>query len=399
LPEWETVRFEECSATLFNMLHSSDYKIKEPERGIIYGDVSLNKEITVFNDILVKYEGALRADNTQVQILTVKIPDKLDIFNIPNFSEAVACLLSFSFRSRFTGSRHWSLHKEGRPISPPMDAFYRMSSVVAGHLAVHPLSPDAIGEGISLLDWLVNELKRLGKKDFRRMMRSLRLYQLSLLTYSMDVGLAYSLLVASVDNLSCRLYVSETKKYTERFVKFIMENLPAHTLTSFDSRAWEEDRWMESITPWKHSIIDSYRERYETDGEKALESLEGVLNTKVIERIKETFDARREIPSEEKRAYDHVLSHWYLYRLDSKLTREELPGVLKQIYQDVRSAFFHGGKTPSQSTVDRYETAPIRPKFIGNNKIKWQRETPSFYYFERIAHESIMGYLPKLKHG
>jgi hypothetical protein len=219
---------------------------------------------------------------------------------------------------------------------------------------------------------------------------------LSFLTYSTDIGLAYSLLVASVDNLSCRLYISETKTHTERFVKFIMENLPAHTLTSFDSRAWEEDRWMESITPWQHSIIDSYRERYKKDGEKALDSLKGTLNVKVIEKIREAFRTKSEIPSEEKRVYDHVLSHWYLYRLDSKLTREELPGVLKQIYQDVRSAFFHGGKSPSQSTIDRYETAPIRPKFTGNNKIKWQRETPSFYYFERIAHESIISYLSKL---
>ena len=237
MSEWETVRFEDCSATLFNILHSSDYKIKEFERGIIYGDVPLNKEITVFDDIIVKYEGTLRADNIQVQILTAKIPDSLDIFNVPNFSEAVACLLSFSFKSRFTGSRHWSRHKEGKPISTPMDAFYRMSSVVAGPLAVHPLSPGAIGEGIGLLDWLVNELKRIGKKDFKRILRSFRLYQLSLLTYSMDIGLAYSLLVASVDNLSCRLYISETETDTERFVRFIMENLPAHTLTSFDSRA------------------------------------------------------------------------------------------------------------------------------------------------------------------
>jgi len=153
---------------------------------------------------------------------------------------------------------------------------------------------------------------------------------------------------------------------------------------------------MESITPWKHSIIDTYQKQYETDGEKALESLKGTLSAQVIGRIKEAFEKKSEIPIGEKRAYEHVLRHWYLYRLDSKLTQEELPGVLKQIYQDVRSAFFHGGKTPSQSTIDRYETAPIRPKFTGNNKIKWQRETPSFYYFERIAHESIIGYLSKL---
>ena len=396
MPDWETDRFEDCSEILFSALHAPDYKIKEAECGLIYGDISLNKDITVLDRLLIKYEGTQTTNNIKVQVLTIKIPDNLDVFNIPSFSEAIACLLSFSFRSRFIGSRHWCHLKEGRVISPPMDVFYRLSSVIAGPMAVHPMSPDSIGEGIGLFDWLMERLREIHKKDFDRMIRSFRLYQLSLLTYSIDIGLAYSLLVSSVDNLSCRLYVSEVKALAGRFVRFIEENLPTHSLTSFDSRAWEEDRWMESITPWKHSVIDSYKEQYETHGEKALESLKGIFNAETIGKINEAFTEKRELSVSEKQAYDHALKHWYIYRFDSKLMQKELPSALRQIYNDVRSQFYHRGKSPSQSALDRYEMARLKPKFTENNRIKWRREIPSFYYFERIAHDSIMGYLSKL---
>jgi len=227
-------------------------------------------------------------------------------------------------------------------------------------------------------------------KDFKRIIRSLHLYQLALLTYPMDVGLAYSLLVSSVDNLSCKLYGSESLKW--KFVSFIKQYLPETFWTGFDSRAWEEDRWLDSITPWERSILDSYRERYEKDGEKALYSLKGTLSEDALERLKTIFEEKTELPKEEKQAYDHVLHHWYLYRLDMKLAPNELSDILEGIYEEVRSAFFHGGRSPPRSAIDIYETAPIKPKFK-DGTVVWQRDIPSFYYFERMAHDSISGYL------
>ena len=52
-------------------------------------------------------------------------------------------------------------------------------------------------------------------------------------------------------------------------------------------------------------------------------------------------------------------------------------------------------EVPNRTAIDRYETAPIRPKIRENNKIEWQRGIPSFYYFERIAHECIINYISK----
>ena len=70
--------------------------------------------------------------------------------------------------------------------------------------------------------------------------------------------------------------------------------------------------------------------RYEKDGEKALFSLKGILNESAIERLKTFFSSKTELPSEEKKVYDHFLNHWYLYRVDMKLTRDELPDILEQ---------------------------------------------------------------------
>jgi hypothetical protein len=396
LSDWETVRFEECYDILFQVIHSTNRTISNSEFGLIFSDIPINKELRVIADLTVKYESTQRAGNVQVHVLSLSMPKDIGIFSAPNLGEAIACLLSFSFRSRFTASRHWAHAHEGKITIHPMDAFYRLSSVVAGPLAIHPLSEAGIGEGTALLKLICEQILGIEREKFNEILRSLRLYQLGLLSYSTDIGLAYSLLVSAVDNLSCRLYNSEETSSTDKFVRFIDENLPPYVLTSFDSRAWEEDRWLESITSWKHSIIDDYRKRFEEGGEKTLTSLSHIFNERTINKIKQAFIEKKELSASEKKVYDHILSHWDLYRMDSKLTKEELPVTLKRIYHEVRSAFFHGGRSPERSAIDRYERAPFSPKINGNNQIEWQRGIPSFYYFERIAHESIINYISKL---
>ncbi len=391
--EWETVRFDQCSEILWKVLQTERDVVKEPldRYGVIYSDIPFPKAIKAGPNILITYQGRIVVNNTQVHFLAVNSPKNLDIFLTPDLSEALACILSFSLRTRFTASRHWShIDKEGK-LAEPLDLFLRMSSAFAGPFAVRPISPTGIQNRVGTFSNILGILRRMSAKDFKRVIRSLRLYQLALLTYTMDVGLAYSLLVSSVDNLSCKLYDSESLK--EKFVSFIKQYLPGNFWTGFDSRAWEEDRWLDSITPWERSIVDFYRERYEKDGEKALSSLKGTLSENAIERLKNVFEEKTELPSEEKQAYDHVLQHWYLYRLDMKLTPNELPEILGRIFEEVRSAFFHGGRSPPQSAIDRYETAPIKPKFKGNGTVIWQRDIPSFYTFERMAHDSILGYL------
>ena len=383
--QWETVRFEQCSEILWRVLQTEGSEIGESVCGVIYSDIPLPQKIKIQDNVFVTYrerdESGLK-NNIQVHLLGVNPPRNLDVFLIPDFSEALACILSFSLRTRFTASRHWChLDKDGR-LSRPVDLFLRMASVFAGPLSIHAISPEGIQNRIKTLYDIVNVLRKVKYKTFKRIVRSFRLYQLALISYPIDVGLAYSLLVSSIDNISRR-----------KFVSFIEDFLPKSFWIEPDSRAWEEDRWLDSITPWKHSIVDSYREQYEKDGEKVLSSLKVILTEKAVERLKTVFSSKTELPSEEKMAYDHFLNHWYLYRVDRKLTRDELPDVLERIWKELRCAFFHGGRSPPESAIDRYETAPIKPKIKKDGTVVWQRDIPSFHTFERMTRDSILNYL------
>jgi DNA-binding TFAR19-related protein (PDSD5 family) len=360
-------------------------EIEESVCGVIYSDIPLPLKIKIQDNVFVTYHGRDESgleNNIQVHLLAVNPPKNLDVFLIPDLSEALACLLSFSLRTRFAASRHWChLDNDGR-LSRPVDLFLKMASAFAGPLSIHAISPEGIQNRVKTLYDIVYILRKMKMKDFKSIARSLRLYQLALITYPIDVGLAYSLLVSSIDNLS-----------RGKFVRFIEQFLPKTFWTEPDSRAWEEDRWLDSITPWERSIVDSYRERYEKDGERALSSLKGILNESAIERLKNIFSSKTELPSEEKKVFDHILNHWYLYRVDMKLTRDELPDILERIWEELRSAFFHGGRSPPESAIDRYETAPIKPKIKKNGTVVWRRDIPSFHTFERMAHDSILYYL------
>jgi len=384
--EWESVRFDECSMILRKLLQSPKEESEFSDRcGVVYSDIPLPQTIKIQKNISLAYHGRIVANNAQVHLIAVYPPKSIDIFLIPNLSEAIACILSFSFRTRFTSSRDWGNLKDEN-LRKPMDLFLRMASAFAGPLSIHPISPDGIRERLQVFHNVIESLRKISLKNYKRILRSFRLYQLALLTYPMDVGLAYSLLVSAIDNLSLK------SGNVEKFVDFIIQYLPK-TWASFDSRAWEEDRWLDSITPWKRSILDSYKERFGKNGEKVLDPLKGILSENAFQRLMTYLKENEELSPQEKRAYEHILNHWYLYRIDMKITQKELPDMLKRIYREVRSAFFHGGRSPPESTIDRYETAPIKPKFKKNGTVSWQRDIPSFNTFERITHDSILAYV------
>lgn len=396
LLELETVRFDQCAKLLREILEAQESGIEEYPCGcgVIYSDIPFPKSVKMHDNLFVTYQGKAIVHNIQVHLLALNRPKSLPRgrdFLIPSLSEAVASILSFSIRRRFISSRLLGgLDRDGK-IQKPYDIFVQMASSLAGPRVIQPVQMNEITKQMKVCANLLQILRRIHNKDFRRITRSFRLYQLALLTYPMDIGLAYSLLVSSVDTLSCKLSGSRGKK--TKFVHFISQYLPESFWSSFDSRAWEEDRWLDSITPWNRSIIDHYRERYERSGEEALFSLEGTLNPKVIEKIKIAFHKNERIPDEEKQAYDHILQHWYLYRLDMKITQKELSDVLELIYKEVRSAFYHGGRSPPQSAIDRYEVARIKPNLKADGTFIWERDIPSFYTFERIARDSILSYL------
>lgn len=389
--QWETIRFDKCSEILWSVIQAKVEKLQKSICGVVYSDVPPPEEIKLREDLRISYYGKeVSSNNLQVHLLLVNGPETLDHWNLPDLAEALASLLAFSFRTRLTASRHWcSLDSDGR-LSRPVDLFLRLSSASAGPLAVHPISIEGIYSRIKTVNRVVGELTGLSMKDFRRITRSLHLYQLSLITYPMDVGLAYSLLVSSIDNISCKASGSNNKK---RFISFIKRYLPESFWTKPDSKAWEEDRWLDSITPWKYSIVDDYKERYAKEGENALLSLKGILSDSAIERLRGACKGTTKLTTQEQKMYDHVLHHWYLYRIDMKLTQKELPDILKRIHEDVRSAFFHGGRSPPDSAVDRYETAPMKPVIKADGTVMWRRDIPSFHTFERITHDTLLAYI------
>ncbi len=389
----DTVRFEECAEIFWKVLQESSSGIDKYYVGIVYSTAALPKEIEIRDDVLIQNGGCLRGSNGQVHLLTVTAPTNLYLFLIPSLSEAIGCLLSFSFRSRFAASRYLCNIDDKRRITRmPRDLFLRLNSGVLDSL-VFDSSTEGLTKGVQLFNSLIEIFRSLEKKNFERLIRSFRLYQLSLLDYSTDVGLAYSLLVSSVDNLSCNLYGSEGKKNKDKFVKFIEGYLPEAFWGSFDLRALEEDRRLDDMTSGGYSLLDVFKRRYEQYGEKVFTELPREMGNHAVARIKTSFVEKKELAPQEKQIYEHILRHSNIYRVDNKLARNELPEVLEHIYSEVRSAFFHGGKSPPQSATDRYETAPIKPKTTTENKVIWQRDIPSFYCFERIAHESITRYL------
>ena len=113
----------------------------------------------------------------------------------------------------------------------------------------------------------------------------MHLYQQALLTYRYDLGLAYTLLVASIETMALnfiqkkdfndfkyvrnnegwiklfnRIDLDELQKnqikiqliknenfLSRRFRKFVKDNLPESFWTSFDSRAWDEFKLIENL--------------------------------------------------------------------------------------------------------------------------------------------------------
>lgn len=156
--EWETVRFDQCSEILWKVLQAPVDGIEELHCGVIYSDIPFPKAIQAQNNILITYRGRIGANNTQVHLLAVNPPKNLDIFLIPDLSEALACILSFSLRTRFTASRNWChLDKDGR-LARPVDLFLRMSSAFAGPLSIHPISPSGIKNRIKTFNELLDIL-------------------------------------------------------------------------------------------------------------------------------------------------------------------------------------------------------------------------------------------------
>lgn len=316
--------------------------------------------------------------------LILYVPTGFDFFTAPLFAEALAPILSFSLRRRVKAHRE-SYKTENPPRQLDKDVSIRLPSVSVGPevMLQQKLTEK---EQISRLETFAKiyvTLMEMSEKKYLAALRALHLYQLSLLNYREDIGLAYTLLVASIESVAqsfldidfsyddlgdseewdrtfTELGISEPsasgirKKLVEkasflglRFRIFIKKYLPDSFWVSPDSRAKDFDDYIEELT-------------------------------------KEHFGKRKN--------KSHFESYWWLYTPERKVTKNELDDVLKSIYE-LRSRFAHRGISPTNEVVDNYETAEIKWEIDSKGHIKYRRAIPSYFWFERVVYESICNLL------
>jgi hypothetical protein len=368
---------------------------KEEQCAILLSEIPLDADGITLGEFKIVPLVREKPDFFKPYALLVSLPKKFDFFSAPLLGEAMAPLLSFSLRRRIKACRMPHVHKAVTKESElPEQVFTYMRSVSVGPEGSlqQSLTPEERKKRIADMKMIFEKLRKIGKDEYLAIIRALHQYQLALLTYRDDIGLAYTLLVSCIETMaqqfvkdndlkvdfSCihdhqlweRLFIrndlpkelsDEIRKTLikrERFLSlkfrfFVINTLPGSFWASPDSRAKEFDDYIESL-----------RVRY--------------------------FDEHK------KQGPDHMRTWWWLYDPERKPRREELESLLKDIY-DVRSEFSHLGESPSMEVIDLYETAKIKVEFSDNDqRLKFVRAPPSFFWFERVVHDSILDFVSKL---
>jgi len=441
----ETIRFESCAYALWLLLNppdsigNEDFYVHDNVYGILYSEIPFQTKYDN-EKIGISYYVKKRISDAEVHILTVDSKGFIEDGLKPYLSESIACLLSFVFRKRLAGSRHWGILEDGKITI--WDLFLRLSLPT---FKAKQLSSSRFEEGIEKLNTLYKILKEISEEDFYRILRSLRLYHLALLTFPIDVGLSYSLLTSSIDNFSSKFvkkndlnvnltkYASERgwekifKKYSvnetlkneiikkitrsdpmskRKFIHFIEENLSSSFYDSFDSIAWEEDLSEEKYSDfnYKISLLGHYKKMYKNHGNQIIDMLSDLFNEDILYKIKLYFEDKYILNEDEKREIEHMLKWFFIYNpfFSKRISKKELNDVLNNIYNMVRSSFYHHGKSPPKGSLEPYETLPfpfkLRVEKLDTLKFKGRKITfipdvPSWHLFERIVHESIYNFL------
>lgn len=312
--------------------------------------------------------------------LLLYAPTGFDFLTAPLFAEALAPILSFSLRRRVKAHRE-SYDVENPPMQLDEDVSIRLPSVSVGPEASLQQGLTE-KEQVSRLETFVGiykTLMKMSRKRYLATLRALHLYQLSLLNYREDVGLAYTLLVASIESVA-QGFLDE---------RFTYDDLG-------DSEEWNRLFAELGISELRATgIRDKLVEKGQFLGLKFRRFIEKYLPDSFWEspdsRAKEQDDYIKEITKEafgKKEDRNHFESYWWLYTPERKVTKDELDEVLKSIY-GLRSRFAHRGISPPYDVVDHYETAEIKMEIDGEGRVKYHRAIPSYFWFERVVFESV----------
>jgi hypothetical protein len=152
------------------------------------------------------------------------VPEGFDFLSAPLFAEALAPILSFALRRRVKAYRR-AYEAENPPKELREDVLIKLPCVSVGPEGALQQRLTRTEEMRRLKDFstIYYTLMKMDQKDFFAVLRALRLYQLSLLTYREDIGLAYTLLVASAESVACQ-FLDE---------KFLFDDLS-------DARSWSK---------------------------------------------------------------------------------------------------------------------------------------------------------------
>jgi hypothetical protein len=229
---------------------------------------------------------------------------------------------------------------------------------------------------------------KIGTKDFLAILRAFRLYQLSLLSYREDIGLAYTLLVAAAESVA------------QHFLKlpFSFADLP-------DAEDWQKLFNSLKIPESSAGVIKNkllkntlfLNIKFRRFIEKFLpDSFWVSADSRAIELDQYINELEREhFGSDFREKENHFKNYWWLYTPERKVTKGELDSVLKNIY-DLRSQFAHLGVSPPFEVSDGYETAEMKVEVNNKYHVKYRRAVPSYFWFERVVYESILNLVNSL---
>ena len=314
--------------------------------------------------------------------LLLYVPIGFDFLTAPLFGEALAPVLSFSLRRRVKAHR-WAYDAMNPPKKLSEDVSIRLPSVSVGpEMSLQqPLSKEEQTRRLETFVKIYKKLMKMNEKEYLATLRAFRLYQLSLLNYREDIGLAYTLLVAAIESVAnCFLDL-----------KFTFDDL-------HDAEEWNElFNRLKIPEPCVNEIKNKLLKRTQFLGVKFRKFIEKYLpdsfwsspDSRAIELdelTKEHFGA------EFRKQRNHFELYWWLYTPERKVTKNELDSVLKAIYH-LRSQFAHRGKSPPFEVVDAFETAEIKVEIDDRGYIKYRRAIPSYFWFERVVYESIANLL------
>jgi len=359
---------------------------------ILLSEIPLDVEKITFGDFAIR---TLHRDKTEFfkpYPLLLYLPTKFDFLTSPLVGEAVAAILSFSLRRRIKAYRRSITPSEVEQGRLPEEIFIYLSSISVGpeRSLQQPLTLEEQKKRFSTLKFIYDKLMRMKKDDYLATIRGLHLYQLALLTYREDVGLAYTLLVAAIETMAQQFIkksnldisfddLSDAKGWLKFFDE---EHLSDELREKIKKKLIKKEGFLSLI--FRQFIIDNLPESFWTAPDSRAREFDEYIN-----------DLRSRYFSEEhlKENLDHFERYWWLYDPRRRITKEELEEVLKNIYK-LRSKFAHLGESPPVEVTDLYETAELKLKISGEKtRVEFVKALPPFFWFERVVHESIMNFL------